>query len=269
MHETIFLSPWGETGRQVEMLVQRPKTDGPRPAVMLMHGHQPPPNQPGARWTISRGHFQSVLAMGYVAAAVSMPGYGRSVGPPDFCGPRSQEAVRAGLAHLRAMPDVDPDRIAICGWSRGAVVAAMVATQEPSLRALVLASGNYDFRDRRSFAITGIEESYLEEVAGEEYDAGIRARSATMHAERILARTLIIHGDQDDRTHPAQAVAFHERLASLGRPVRMVMFSGVGHDLPPWLEGAEIASHLRVALEQEGAGRARTPKGISGPPLAS
>jgi dipeptidyl aminopeptidase/acylaminoacyl peptidase len=248
MRETIFLYPWGETGHQVEMLVQRPKGDGPRPAVMLMHGHQLPPNQPGARWAISRGHFQSVLAMGYVAAAVSMPGYGRSDGPPDFCGPRSQEAVRAGLAHLRAMPDVDPDRLAICGWSRGAVVAAMVATQEPSLRALVLASGNYDLRDRRSFAIAGIEEAYLEEAAGEEYGAGIRARSAAMHAEGIRSSTLILHGDLDDRTHPAQAVAFRERLTSLERPVRMVMFPGVGHDLPPWQEGAEIASHLRQAL---------------------
>lgn len=247
---TVFLHPWGDASGRIEMLVQHPHDANgePRPVVLLRHGHQEPPRQPGARWTISRGHFQSVLAMGYVSAAVSMPGYGLSDGPPDFCGPRTQEAVRIGLEHLRNMPGIDPNRMVLCGWSRGAVVAAMVATQEPSLRALILSSGNYDLRDRRSFAIEGIEEAYLHETVGEDYDTGIRARSAAMHAEDIRASTLILHGDLDDRTHPVQAGAFFNQLVSLGRPARMVMFPGVGHNLPPWQEGEAILDHLRKTL---------------------
>jgi dienelactone hydrolase len=50
-------------------------------------------------------------------------------------------AVRRAVDVLRSLPQVDPKRIGLVGWSLGARVAAVTAGAEPRLRAVVLMSG--------------------------------------------------------------------------------------------------------------------------------
>jgi dienelactone hydrolase len=50
-------------------------------------------------------------------------------------------AVRRAVDVLRSLPQVDPTRIGLVGWSLGARVAAATAGAEPRLRAVVLMSG--------------------------------------------------------------------------------------------------------------------------------
>jgi len=51
------------------------------------------------------------------------------------------EDVRAGLAYLRTRPEIRADRLGVLGHSEGAVIAPMVAEEEPTLRAIVLLAG--------------------------------------------------------------------------------------------------------------------------------
>jgi dienelactone hydrolase len=50
-------------------------------------------------------------------------------------------AVRRAVDVLRSLPQVDPKRIGLVGWSLGARVAAVTVGAEPRLRAVVLMSG--------------------------------------------------------------------------------------------------------------------------------
>jgi hypothetical protein len=43
--------------------------------------------------------------------------------------------IGAALSFLREQPNVDPDRIVLYGYSRGAIASAMVAAQDANLRA--------------------------------------------------------------------------------------------------------------------------------------
>jgi dienelactone hydrolase len=69
-------------------------------------------------------------------------GFGASGGNPmqatsrDFAGD-----IAAAVAYLRARPEIDPDRIALVGHSEGGIIAPMLATQDPRLRAVVLVAG--------------------------------------------------------------------------------------------------------------------------------
>ncbi len=51
------------------------------------------------------------------------------------------EDIRAGLAYLRARPEINAKRLAVLGHSEGAVITPMVAEKEPTLRAIVLLAG--------------------------------------------------------------------------------------------------------------------------------
>jgi dipeptidyl aminopeptidase/acylaminoacyl peptidase len=49
--------------------------------------------------------------------------------------------IRAGLAYLRTRPEIDAKQLGVLGHSEGAVIAPIVATQESTLKALVLLAG--------------------------------------------------------------------------------------------------------------------------------
>jgi len=51
------------------------------------------------------------------------------------------EDVRAGLAYLRTRPEIDGKRLAVLGHSEGALIAGLVASREPTLKAIVLLGG--------------------------------------------------------------------------------------------------------------------------------
>src|SRR5260370_36322147 len=143
--------------------------------MLLWHGPQSPP-RPGARVfihldqrpqlaTIDEGRLETMRERGYLAAAVSLPGYGRTTGPADFWGPRSQRALRAALDYLFQVPGADSHRVAVYGVSGGAATASMEATTDPRIKALILAAGIYDVGEALPTGDAGLE-AYIEREAG-------------------------------------------------------------------------------------------------------
>ena len=111
----------------MEVFWTRPAGDGPYPALLLIHGHQEQLRNGGEAY-VATGRLGVIAARGFVAAALSQPGYGNSDGPQDYCGPFTQEAALVALDFLRKQSFVDPKKVALYGYSRGAIVASMVAT---------------------------------------------------------------------------------------------------------------------------------------------
>lgn len=130
---------------RVEYFVRRPKGDGPWPTVILLHGYQPPDARLGGKAFVDWGVLDRFAKRGYVAASVSLPGYGGSGGPEDFAGPFTQHAVEAVIKTLVAEGYTSRDKVLIQGVSLGAVTAALVAAHDPNVAGLVLISGLYDF----------------------------------------------------------------------------------------------------------------------------
>jgi len=162
-------------------------------------------------------------------AAVSQSGFGASDGPPDFCGPKTQQAIIAALAFLRGQPSVDPDRIVLYGNSRGAVASAMVATQVSDLRAVILSSGVYDLEVAYRQSSEGLRWA-IEKEAGLSREAFL-ARSALHYAPEVRSETLLLHGKHDDRAPVAQAELFSKALSNAGVLATLHVFE-CGHQIP-------------------------------------
>ncbi|CAN5556003.1 hypothetical protein BH10PSE4_BH10PSE4_31820 [soil metagenome] len=109
-----------DSAARVEYSVSRPSGDGPRPTIIFLHGYQSPEARRGGKVFVDWGILDRFAKKGYVAASVSLPGYGGSSGPEDFAGPFTQHAVEAVIKTLVAEGYTSRDKVLIQGVSLGA-----------------------------------------------------------------------------------------------------------------------------------------------------
>ncbi len=255
--ERVVLHPQSHDPADVELFISRPRGGFAWPVILFVHGHQSP-HRPGGRVfthldrrpalaSIDEGRLELMRERGYLAAAVSLPGYGTTSGPPDFWGPRSQAALRAALDHLLALPNIDRERVAVYGVSGGAATASMVATSDPRITALILVAGVYDLGMEYPSGDPGLD-AYIEREAGTTPEA-FAARAALRYAERIRSHTLILHGETDVRGRQVdQARLLANRLSTNGTPVRLRIYENTPHSIPIAAQWEEIDPFLKDVI---------------------
>ncbi len=241
-----FLKNPAAQGETVEYFWEKPPGAGPFPAVFFLHGYQAPgAGRIGARAFVNWGVLDEYAEKGVVAVAVSQPGFGQSTGNPDFCGPKTQAAVKAVVDRFKRMKFVDSDRIGIEGISRGAVVAAMVATQQ-RFAALVLISGIYNFDRLSSDTRWPLLANFLQET-NKSISASID-RSAIDHVKEIRTPTLILAGAKDSFAPVEQGRKFAGALRLSNVPVELKVFPEAGHDIPLPARAPSVNAFLRKYL---------------------
>ena len=207
----------------VEAVMTRPAGEGRKAALLLIPGH--------SRTALDMLPQAIRFARaGFATMAVSQPGYGGSTGPADFVGPRTFAAIEAAAARLAAQPYVDPIRMGVYGYSRGALAAAQLATRTDLFKAAVLGGGIYDFRAAYDqIGLEGIRANIAAE-AGLDTEA-VRFRSPIHDVKGLDGPVLIIHGAEDANAPVAQATALAERLKREGLTHELLIVPGKGHGL--------------------------------------
>jgi dipeptidyl aminopeptidase/acylaminoacyl peptidase len=237
---------------RVEYFVRRPTSgNGPWPTIIFLHGYQPPDARLGGKVFVDWGVLDRFAQKGYVAASVSLPGYGGSGGPEDFAGPFTQHAVEAVITTLVAEGYASRDKVLIHGVSLGAVAAALVAAHDKNVAGLVLISGLYDFpayfAHPLSLGALGVKSRLVAQTGGGE-DA-LRSRSALLLAPDIKASTLILNGADDDRTDPEQARRFAQAILANGGRARVHIYERFGHEIPMKAREPEIDAFIDETLK--------------------
>jgi dipeptidyl aminopeptidase/acylaminoacyl peptidase len=250
--ETLSIPHPDDASKSVEYFLEKPSTLGPWPAIIFLHGHQDWPFQPGGKDFVKWGVLDEFAKRGYLAVAVSQPGYGNSTGPADFCGPFTQHAVSGVIAKLRSQGYISGNKILIQGVSRGALVAGLVAAHDRSIAGVVLISGLYDLPDY--FAHATSREARLtlyslrKETGGG--DDALRARSLLYSAQNIQAAVLVMNGANDDRTDPDQARRLAEVINSHGGKARAIIYPKFGHQIPVDVRNKDIDPFIDSILRR-------------------
>lgn len=127
--ETVQFQTLHRDRTMLRAFVMKPESDGPFPAILLLHGCSGPVTSKGAIAARERNWMNQFVADGYAVMLLD------SFNPRGFssiCTKRNRPITAekdrpydayAALRWLRSQPDVTADRVAIMGWSHGAMTA--------------------------------------------------------------------------------------------------------------------------------------------------
>jgi acetyl esterase/lipase len=209
-----------------------------RPAVMMIHG--------GAWRYGDRGHYteaaERFAAAGYVAATIEY----RLV--PAGVYPAAAQDCLCALSFLRANAaayGIDPNRIAVTGYSAGGQLSALVgvASDNPAHQpdcewgtttppaAVIPSNGVYDFTSKGTSS-SGAVMDFLGGSMDEVPDNYVNA-SPLHQVKEGLPPMLVIHGGSDALVPVAGARELVEAMRAHGNEVHFLEVAGAGHILSP------------------------------------
>lgn len=165
--------------------------------------------------------------------------------------------VLDGIDRLQAEGVIDPQRLAIGGWSYGGYLSAWAVAQSDRFRTAIVGAGVIDIG---AMALTTDTPDYLPGYFGDplanrgEYDA----HSPIRHAHRIKVPVLILHGEEDRRVPLGQGQMLYRALKFNGTPVEMVSYPRAPHWFHEQAHGRDVQqrvlgwldAHLRPAGEK-------------------
>ena len=207
---------------ELEGLIIKPNQSGKFPSIVFIHGHN------SSCWdSLLIGYFLSKA--GFAAFIPSQMGYGFSGGKPDYVGAKTVKGIVDGIKLFINEPFVDKQKIGIWGISRGAIAAALVATQEPMLfKAAVFQAGAYDMKKNyETTKIEGMREN-IEKEAGVT-DEAFRERSPLYTIDKINFPVLILHGEKDENYSVEQAHLLDQELNRLGKAHETIIVPNAPH----------------------------------------
>ena len=137
-----------------------------------------------------------------------------------------------GVRWLISQGTVDRTKVCVYGGSFGAYSAMMTSILEPDMfKCVVGYAGLYDLpmlltgdrakQNRRAF-------NFWAEAMGTDLDA-LKRDSPTFLVDKIKVPVLLVHGDQDETTPPAQAEAMRDALTKANKPFEWMMVPKEGH----------------------------------------
>ena len=218
-----------------------PPGAGPFPGVILVHGGG---WEAGDKVTYITPLFEPLARAGFAWFTID---YRLT---PDVRHPEQMDDLRRAVAFVRghaARFHVDPARLAVVGESASGQMAALLATEDAALAAVVSFYGVYDFP---AMVTDASPRSLLRRLFGrqtldDEARVLLKRYSPLYHVERGLRPLLLIHGTNERLW--AQGVALRDRLAEAGAPHELVALQGAPHGMENW-EGRPEWAGYKVKL---------------------
>lgn len=170
-------------------------------------------------------------AAGYVVAATQYRGNDGSEGTESYLD-KDVEDVRHILRLAKSLDCVDPRRVGILGFSRGAAVTYQLLREQVEIKAAVVMGCATDFVD--AYDKLPHYRPFLEAVFGGTPETAAEAytrRSPAYWPEKINVPLLIIQGTDDHHVPLPQVKAFAARLAELGKVHELVVYPEGDHTL--------------------------------------
>jgi dipeptidyl aminopeptidase/acylaminoacyl peptidase len=176
-----------------------------------------------------------LLDNGYIFAATQYRGSLGSEGKDEFGGGDVNDVINL-IQSLRNIPQADTSRVALFGWSRGAINTYVALTKSTNIKAAVIGGGMSDLvklRDWRKMLDTGLYAKLIPQYKETKNDELLKQRSALYIADKIPKKVpiLILHGTADGNVPASQSIALAQKFYEVRQPFRLILYEGAVHSI--------------------------------------
>ncbi|MFE9107021.1 S9 family peptidase [Actinomadura geliboluensis] len=220
-------------GRSIHALLYRPRTTGPHPVLLSIHGGPEAQERPAY---LRSGLYQHLLDQGIAVFAPNIAGstgYGaahqkliyRNWGGCDL------DDLDHAACYLRSTPGIDGDRIAVMGGSYGGFAALSCLARLPYPWAAGVSMCGPTNLVTLARACPPTWKHFVAAVLGDpDTDAEyLTQRSPITYADAITAPLFVLQGARDPRVPRAESDQLVARLRDRGVDVRYDVFPDEGH----------------------------------------
>jgi dipeptidyl aminopeptidase/acylaminoacyl peptidase len=216
------------------MFLLPPNRGKDKKAPLIVHIHGGPA---GVIENAFRPQFQIFAGLGYAVLGPNFrgsTGYGDKIlrGLMGEVGAGEHDDIMSGVDYVLENYFIDPERMAVRGWSWGGVSTGYLVTHVHRFKAAVAGAGVYDWA-----AENGPGYSYdvtLWYIGGTPWDNPREwaKRSAITHAKNVRTPILLLHGGNDTVSSVNQSLMYYTALREIGKaPVRYIKFPRQGHGI--------------------------------------
>ncbi|WP_229069589.1 prolyl oligopeptidase family serine peptidase [Actinoplanes sp. DH11] len=223
-----------------------PRTPGPHPTVLWLHGGPEAQERPG-----HGPLFQSLVNRGIAVFAPNVrgsSGFGRTFRESDNVGRRyaAIEDVRTCVEHLRAAGIADA--VGCMGRSYGGYLTLASLVTFPDLFACgVDVCGMSDFATFYEHTEPWIAAAAVSKYGHPVHDADLLRDLSPLHRiDRLRAPLMVVHGENDSNVPLIEAEQVVAALAERGVEHRYLLFPDEGHEL---LHRSSRAEYLQAVIE--------------------
>ena len=242
-------------GLEIQGWLLRPKSEGPHPLVMNIHGGPVWHWHPAWLGRARTLPFLLLLKRGF---AVFLPNpRGSTARGVDFVrrvlgdmGGADTNDYLSGLDHLVAQGIADPKRLGVTGISYGGFMTAWLITQDARFAAAVpVAPATNHVTARLLSNIPTFVDLFLVDHYN---NPGGRffQRSPVMYAHKVSTPTLNVCGALDRCTPPEEAVQFHNALLENGVKSILVTYPEEGHGVHQYPAAIDYAARVVAWFEE-------------------
>jgi dipeptidyl aminopeptidase/acylaminoacyl peptidase len=162
----------------------------------------------------------------------------------DDVGGGEVDDLISGARAMVARGLADEGKLGIGGWSWGGYLTARTITKTQLFRAAMMGAGLSNMLS--DHGIGDIPYANLLYYPGQPYDhpQAYWNSSPIKDIKTCTTPTLILHGEDDARVHPAQGMEFHRALRTLGVPTRFVRYPREGHPIEERLHQLDLLRRL-------------------------
>ena len=202
-----------------------------------------------------KGWIGQVFASnGYNVLAINRPGYGLSTGGNDLSGPKSIEAIQAGVNQAK-MPSIE----GVWAYDTGTIAAAFYAKKTgSSLKWMLLGGGIYDLEVVNKTTIHLGLKKQIETLKSEERDLVFERRSISWDFAGIPKLIGLYHAKGDQFAPIGQAESFNDQLRTAEYKVFKNDIAEEGHAIP-WRAHAQIVGQVLVQIAPEEQKTSKSP----------
>lgn len=213
-----------DPSKQIEIIISTLETKEKFPLVVLLHGS----SMKNGAGDFNPKYYQFGAEKGIAVAAISLPGFGKSGGQNDFCGPFTMHALHAAIDHLKQHLPVTS--VGIIGFGVGGLAATLLSSQRDDLGYVISANGVYDLS--RLFDKGDMIRNVLVEtgIAIEFTLPAIHMRSPMETTSNICCPMFLLHRKFNSQVREDEVMRFSDAVNDQGGDCTVVFLEGGEHD---------------------------------------